>query len=102
VSEFPTIEPAPAGLQAERTARRLLGLACLLAVAACAILVVDFMIKQQIIKKAEEVSRELMGAGSADGVAGTRADADGVAAVDDAPPFDQGDAPGPDSAEVLG
>ena len=88
--------------RAEQTARRLLGLASLLAVAACAVLVVDFMIKGQILTKAEEVSRGLMGAGRPDGVPGAGPGAHGLGAVADAAPADQGDSEGEELPAPVG
>lgn len=86
-------------LPAERTARRLLALACLLAVVASLILVVDFKIKGQILSKAEELSRgTLRGHREASG----RATPEPVAPVDDAAPDDQGDDESADAPLVVG
>ena len=85
----------------EQTARRLLGLASLLAVAAAAILVVDFMITGQILK-AEEVRRGLVGANRPDGVAGAGPGAHGLGDVADAAPADQGDSEGEELPAAVG
>lgn len=43
----------------EKTARRLLELAALLAIVASVLLIIDYMLKQQILKAAEEVTRAI-------------------------------------------
>ena len=104
MSEFELVEEiVQAGMPPiERTARRLLGLACVLAVAASAILVVDFMIKGQILRKAEEVSRGLMGEGRSDDVPGAGVAVHGVADVEPPATDDEGDAASEDAPVSVG